>query len=79
MCHGHHHDVAGFPCGLGFRPRWRYHSLSYPHIGCFCGCRLSAEQEIDILKEKSKFLEDVLKDIEDRIEYLKSKSEKKKK
>lgn len=79
MCHRHYHYASEFPCGEGFRPGWKYHSLSHPQIGCSCEYRLSTEQEIDMLKEKSKFLKDALKDIEDKIECLKSKSEKKEK
>lgn len=75
----HRYYATGLPYRAGFRSGWMYPSVPYsqefyPYEGA-----LSAEQEMNALKEQSKDMKKVLKDIENRMKSLMSKLEKKEK
>jgi len=75
----HRYYATGLPYWARSGPGWEYPPVSYPQEVYPYEGALSPEQEMGALKEQSKDIKNILKDIEKRMESLKSKLEKEKK
>lgn len=75
----HRYYATGLPYWARSRPGWEYPPVPYsPEVYPYGGV-LNPEQEMDALKEQSKDIKNILKDIEKRMESIKSELKKEKK